>query len=375
MYNLGAPCILTLINYRYQSGDKMNIKDLSPAELEEFVSGKGIQPYRARQIGKWVYVRGVSSFDEMTDLSKDLRETLKAAFTAGDSLELAGEQVSKDGTRKYLFRLADGNQIESVLIPDKKRNTLCVSSQAGCALGCTFCLTGTVGKIRNLKPSEIIDQYLIVNRLTFDSVTNIVFMGMGEPLDNIDNLVRALENLTDRSSLALSPRRITVSTSGIAPKIKELGERISVNLAVSLNAPTDEIRNEIMPINKRYPIKELLKASVNFPVPPRKALMFEYVMLSGVNDSDKDAYALGNLLGGINCKLNLIPFNEAHPLPYKSPSMERVLRFQEIVISFGINVRIRKNRGRDILGACGQLAAKYPARKITAKNAAAGAAT
>lgn len=375
MYNLSAPCILTLINYRYQSGDKMNIKDLSPAELEEFVSGKGIQPYRARQIGKWVYVRGVSSFDEMTDLSKDLRETLKAAFTAGDSLELAGEQVSKDGTRKYLFRLADGNQIESVLIPDKKRNTLCVSSQAGCALGCTFCLTGTVGKIRNLKPSEIIDQYLIVNRLTYDSVTNIVFMGMGEPLDNIDNLVRALENLTDRNSLALSPRRITVSTSGIAPKIKELGERISVNLAVSLNAPTDEIRNEIMPINKRYPIKELLKASVNFPVPPRKALMFEYVMLSGVNDSDKDAYALGNLLGGINCKLNLIPFNEAHPLPYKSPSMERVLRFQEIVISFGINVRIRKNRGRDILGACGQLAAKYPARKIAGKNPAAGVAT
>jgi 23S rRNA (adenine2503-C2)-methyltransferase len=353
----------------------MNIKDLSPAELEEFVSGKGIQPYRARQIGKWVYVRGVSSFDEMTDLSKDLRETLRTAFTAGDSLELAGEQVSKDGTRKYLFRLADGNQIESVLIPDKKRNTLCMSSQAGCALGCTFCLTGTVGKIRNLKPSEIIDQYLIVNRLTYDSVTNIVFMGMGEPLDNLDNLVRALENLMDRNALALSPKRITVSTSGIVPKIKELGERISVNLAVSLNAPTDEIRNEIMPINKRYPIKELLKASVKFPVPPRKALMFEYVLLSGVNDSDKDAYDLGNLLGGINCKLNLIPFNEAHPLPYKSPSMERVLRFQEIVISFGINVRIRKNRGRDILGACGQLAAKYPARKVAGKNAAAGAAT
>lgn len=348
----------------------MNIKDLSPAELGEFVSGKGIQPYRARQIGKWIYVRGASSFDEMTDLSKDLRETLKSAFTIGDSIELAGEQVSKDGTRKYLFKLSDGNQIESVLIPDKKRNTLCVSSQAGCALGCTFCLTGTVGKIRNLTPSEIIDQYLIVNRLTYDSVTNIVFMGMGEPLDNLDNLVRALENLMDRNGLALSPRRITVSTSGIVPKIKELGERVSVNLAVSLNAPTDEIRNEIMPINKRYPIKELLKASVNFPVPPRKALMFEYVLLSGVNDSDKDAYDLGNLLAGINCKLNLIPFNEARPLPYKSPSMERVLRFQEIVISFGINVRIRKNRGRDILGACGQLAAAYPARKTTGGKAA-----
>lgn len=353
----------------------MNIKDLSPEELEKFVSGKGFEPYRARQISKWIYERGAASFGEMTDLSKGLRETLDAEFVLEDSLELAGEQVSKDGTRKYLFKLGDGNQIESVLIPDKGRSTLCVSSQAGCALACTFCLTGTVGKIRNLTPAEILDQYLLVNKYSRGAVTNIVFMGMGEPLDNLDNLVRALKNLTDRNSLALSPKRITVSTSGIVPKIKELGERISVNLAVSLNAPTDEIRNEIMPINKRYPIKELLKASVKFPVPPRKALMFEYVLLSGVNDSDRDAYDLGNLLRGINCKVNLIPFNEAPPLPYGSPSMERVLQFQEIVISFGVNVRIRKSRGRDILGACGQLAAAYPVRKIPGtKNAAHAAA-
>lgn len=342
----------------------MNIKDLSPGELGKFVTDKGFEPFRARQIGKWVYRKGALTFDEMTDLSKEMREFLKSSFSAGDSIDLADEQISKDGTRKYLFRLRDGNQIESVLIPDKGRHTLCVSSQVGCTLGCTFCLTGTVGRIRNLTPSEILDQYLLVNRYSGGSVTNIVFMGMGEPLDNLDNLVRALKSMTDENFLALSPKRITVSTSGLVPKIKELGEQISVNLAVSLNAPRDELRDEIMPINKKYPIKELIKASVKFPVPPRKALMFEYVLLSDVNDSDRDAYDLGHLLGGINCKVNLIPFNEADPLPYRSPSRERVLSFQEILMSFGVNVRIRKSRGRDILGACGQLAAKYPVRKI-----------
>lgn len=342
----------------------MNIKDLSPGELEKFVTDNGFEPFRARQIGKWVYRKGALTFDEMTDLSKEMREFLKGSFSAGDSIELEDEQISKDGTRKYLFRLRDGNQIESVLIPDKGRHTLCISSQVGCALGCTFCLTGTVGRIRNLTPSEILDQYLLVNRYSGGSVTNIVFMGMGEPLDNLDNLVRALKTMTDENFLALSPKRITVSTSGLVPGIKELGEQISVNLAVSLNAPRDELRDEIMPINRKYPIKELIKASVKFPVPPRKALMFEYVLLSGINDSDRDAYDLGRLLGGINCKVNLIPFNEAGPLPYRSPSRERVLSFQGILMSFGVNVRIRKSRGLDILGACGQLAAKYPVRKI-----------
>lgn len=345
----------------------MNIKDLSPRELETFVTDKGLEPFRARQIGKWVYRKGAVSFDEMTDLSKDMREVMKSAFSVGDSIELLEEQISKDGTKKYLFKLHDGNQIESVLIPDKGRHTLCISSQVGCALGCTFCLTGTVGRIRNLAPSEILDQFLLVNRYSFGSVTNIVFMGMGEPLDNLENLVRTLETMTDKNFLALSPKRITVSTSGVVPKIKELGERVSVNLAVSLNAPRDELRDKIMPINKKYPIKDLIKASVRFPVPPRKLLMFEYVLLSRVNDSDRDAHDLGHLLSGINCKVNLIPFNKAGPLPYRSPSRERVLSFQEILMSFGINVRIRKSRGCDILGACGQLAAKYPVRKV--KNA------
>ncbi|MEM7007628.1 MAG: 23S rRNA (adenine(2503)-C(2))-methyltransferase RlmN [Thermodesulfobacteriota bacterium] len=342
-----------------------NIKDLSPIEIEKFVLENDLKPFRARQISKWVYQKGALSFEEMSDLSKDFRDLLQFYFSIDPSIELDQEQVSKDGTKKYLFKLSDGNQIETVLIPDKGRNTLCVSSQVGCALGCTFCMTGTVGKIRNLKPSEILDQYMLVNEFNDGSVTNIVFMGMGEPLDNIDNLVRVINILTDSNYIGLSPKRITVSTSGLVPKIKELGEKVSVNLAVSLNAPRDELRDEIMPINKRYPIKELIDASVKFPVPNRKYLMFEYVVLKDVNDSVSDAHTLGRLLEGIKCKINLIPFNEAYPLPYKSPTWEEVLRFQEILISYKINVRIRKSRGSDILGACGQLAAKYPSVKVS----------
>jgi len=352
-----------------QDKANINIKDLSPQEIEKFVLDNSLQPFRARQIGKWIYRKGVVSFDEMTDLSKDFRDLLEFSFSIKPSLELEQEQLSEDGTKKYLFKLSDGNQIESVLIPEKGRYTLCISSQVGCALGCTFCMTGTVGKIRNLTPSEILDQYMLVNRYNENCITNIVFMGMGEPLDNIQNLVKAINTLIDPNCLALSPKRITVSTSGLVPKIKELGEQVSVNLAVSLNAPRDELRDEIMPINKRYPIKELIDASVNFPVPNRKFLMFEYVVLKNINDSDSDAHSLGRLLRGIKCKINLLPFNEAYPLPYESPSWERVLKFQDILISYKINVRIRKSRGSDILGACGQLAAKYPSIKVSETRA------
>lgn len=338
---------------------KVNIKDLSPEELREFVLSLGEKPYRTSQIGKWVYKKGASSFDEMTDLSKDFRGLLSESSEISH-IRLAQDQVSQDGTKKYLFELWDGNRIESVLIPDDRRYTLCISSQVGCALGCTFCLTGTVGRIRNLRPSEILDQFLQVNSRNFYHITNIVFMGMGEPLDNLDNLTRALKTFTHPDFIGLSPKKITVSTSGLVPKIKELGQRISVNLSVSLNAPRDELRNEIMPINRKYPIKELVKASAEFPTPGRKVLTFEYVLLKGVNDSDVDAIELGELLRGIRCKVNLIPFNEAFPLPYKTPGNKRVLEFQKILMSYGLNVRIRKNRGRDILGACGQLAAQYP---------------
>lgn len=350
--------------------EKINIKNLSPRDIEEFTVSQGLQPYRARQIGKWLYQKGASTFDDMTNLSKELRESLKDTFDLECSLELADEQISSDGTRKFLFELSDGKRIESVLIPEKKRNTLCVSSQVGCALGCTFCLTGTVGKIRNLSPSEIVDQYILVNSYSGDSVTNIVFMGMGEPLDNLENLVKAIKILMDDNYLSLAPKRITVSTSGIVPKIRELGKEVSVNLAVSLNAPRDDLRDEIMPINKRYPIKELLKESKRFPLPSRKQLMFEYVMLRDVNDSMRDAHDLGDLLRGIKCKVNLIPFNEALPLEYGTPERDTVLAFQKVLMSYGINVRIRKSRGTDILGACGQLAASYPSKKARVQRKA-----
>ena len=366
-----SPCILSgiqIVDYIMQDEININIRDLGPKGLEKFVQSNDLQPFRARQINKWLYKKEVYSFDDMTDLSKDFRDLLEFSFSVKPSLELEQEQVSKDGTKKYLFKLMDGNQIESVLIPDKARNTLCISSQVGCALGCTFCMTGTVGKIRNLTPSEIIDQYMLVNQYNNHSITNIVFMGMGEPLDNLNNLVKVIDTLIDPNCLALSPKRVTVSTSGLVPKIKELGEQVSVNLAVSLNAPTDEIRNELMPINKRYPIRKLLDASVKFPVPNRKFLMFEYVLLKDVNDSDQDAHTLGKLLRGIKCKINLIPFNEASPLPYESPEWDRVLSFQNILISYKINVRIRKSRGSDILGACGQLAAKYPSKIVKEKT-------
>jgi 23S rRNA (adenine2503-C2)-methyltransferase len=341
----------------------VNIKDLSPNELEGFVAKLGEKSYRARQLGKWIYRMGVSSFDEMTDLPRDFRSTL-SGLALISSLQLIKERVSHDGTKKYLFELEDGNRIESVLIPDDRRFTLCISTQVGCAIGCTFCLTGKVGRIRNLKPSEILDQFLEVNNRNFQSITNIVFMGMGEALDNIESTVRALETFTHPDFIGFSPKKITVSTSGIVPKIKELGKRISVNLSVSLNAPRDSLRDEIMPINKKYPIKELIEASIKFPMPNRKTLTFEYVLLKGINDSDNDARELGELLKNVGCKVNLIPFNEAAPLLYHSPSEKRMLEFEKILVSYGINVRIRKNRGRDILGACGQLAAEYPLKRF-----------
>lgn len=338
------------------------IKDLSPEEIENYILNIKEKSFRLDQLASWIYEKGASGYDEMTNLPLNLRENLKAELPLSESLKLYDKKVSSDGTVKYLFELEDGNRIESVLIPDSGRSTLCISSQVGCALGCTFCLTGRVGKIRNLRTSEIVEQLIKVNSINSGAVTNIVFMGMGEPLDNLDNLVRAIKILTDRRFIGMSSRRITVSTSGLVPQIKKLGEELTVNLSVSLNASNDDLRDEIMPVNRRYKLSQLLDSLKGFPFPKRKLLTFEYVLLKGINDSDKHAYELTELLKSIKCKINLIPFNEADPLPYSSPGMDRVLGFQEILTASGINVRIRKNRGRDILGACGQLAASYPFR-------------
>jgi len=342
---------------------KSNLKDFDPDELEKFVLNLGEKPYRAKQISEWIFSKYVTSFSEMTNLSKDLRDKLENYADIRSTIELIEEKKSSDTTRKYLFKLQDGNRIESVLIPDGKRYTLCISSQVGCAIGCTFCLTARVGKIRNLNSSEIIDQFLMVNKLNDYCITNVVYMGMGEPLDNLDNTVRSLKMFTDSNYIGLSPKRITVSTSGVVPKIRELGEKVCVNLSISLNASYDELRNRIMPINKKYPIAKLLEECKKFPLPNRRFLTIEYVVIKDLNDSDKDAIRLAEVLKGVKCKINLIPFNEAYPLTYKTPSMQKVYSFQEILRSYGLNVRIRKSRGRDILGACGQLAASYPLEK------------
>lgn len=346
---------------------KANIKDFDPKELEGFIVELGEKPYRAKQIGSWIFAKSVNTFSEMTDLSLSLREKLEESAEINSTLNLVKENKSVDGTKKYLFELFDGNKIESVLIPEAKRNTLCISSQVGCAMGCTFCLTARVGKIRNLSCSEIVDQYLTINKLNDGSITNIVYMGMGEPLDNLENTVRSLNIFTNQDYIGISPKRITVSTSGLVNKIKELSQITTVNLSVSLNASSNVIRSEIMPVNNRFPISSLLKECRKFPIPKRKYLTFEYVIIKDLNDSEQNATELAQLLKGIKCKINLIPFNEAFPITYKTPSMQRVLDFQKILDSYGLNVKIRKSRGRDILAACGQLAASYPLEKKKSK--------
>lgn len=337
---------------------KINFKSLSKQELESFIKGFGLPSFRLRQIIHWIYERQVTSIHDITELSKDLREKLsEKAYIS--NLELLGRQVSMDGTEKFLFGLEDRETIESVLIPDEDRLTLCISSQIGCAMGCKFCLTGKLGLKRNLKPHEIVDQIISVSRIIKPKhITNIVLMGMGEPLANFDNVVDALWRMTE--FMKISQRRITLSTSGIVPKIIELPEKSPmVNLAISLNATTDEVRDYLMPVNKTYPIRELLNACRRFPLPPRRRITFEYVMLKGINDTIEDAKRLVTLLKGIPSKVNLIPFNSFEGSEFRRPDDESILRFQKVLIKGNLTAIIRKSKGQDILAACGQLKARY----------------
>lgn len=350
---------------------KINLKQLSENELAEYMKRLGQKPYRTKQLIEWIYRKLALSFDEMTDFPKDLREELdRLAYLSKLNIKLI--QDSKDGTQKFLFELEDGESIESVLIPNTKGTatfTLCISSQAGCAVGCQFCMTGKLGLKRNLKAHEIVDQVMAVKRHieskatdAVPSITNIVFMGMGEPLNNLSEVSSALLTLTDL--MGFSRRRITVSTAGIIPGIQKLaGIKPVVNLAISLNATTDEIRSRIMPINKKYPLKELIKACRDFQLPPNRSITFEYVLLDGINDSADDAKRLIKLLKGIRAKVNLIPYNpncDAHKM--KSPVEDRVLEFQAILRKSGVTAFIRKSMGADIAAACGQLKASYQAR-------------
>ena len=342
---------------------KTDITDFTLSHLTDFVQGLGLPKFRGKQIFSWLYRSNITDFSQMTDLAKDLRETLtsRAGFHWP---EIDAFERSKDGTVKYGFKLRDNNYIESVLIPEEGRNTLCVSSQVGCAMGCGFCLTGGMGLKRNLSPGEIVGQVVRVQNWLHDEkgaesvISNIVFMGMGEPLANFDNLLIALEILTDQRGLDFSDRRITVSTCGLVPKIIELGQKTKANLAVSLHSVDDSVRSRLMPINKKYPVADLLEACKNFTMPKRKRIMFEYILIKDLNDSVSDAEILAQKLQDIPCKINLLPYNETVDLSFQRPSDETIKLFQKTLWKAGYTVLVRSSRGSDISAACGQLAGK-----------------
>lgn len=335
----------------------VDLVGLLRSEVEALMVELGEPAYRGRQLFHWVQARRSRDVGVMTSLPRELRAVL--AVRVGVSRpEVSRVQRSLDGTRKYLLRLDDGEEIESVLIPDEGRLTACISTQAGCPLACRFCLTGLMGLRRNLRPAEIVGQILALqDRLEQgERITNIVLMGMGEPLLNFPQVERALRILSDERGASFSPRRITLSTVGHVPGIQKLAASdLGVNLAVSLSATTDAVRDEIMPINRRWPIAELLAACRAYPLPNRRRLTFEYVMLDGVNDSPGDAKRLVGLLRGIRCKINLIPFNTAPDLPDRASPRERVEAFQRILQDAGLTATIRESRGWDISAACGML--------------------
>ena len=342
------------------SSEKVDLKNLTFQELKNFIASFGKESYRSIQILRWLYQKGVHSIDEMTNLSNKFRQELKEVGTLSSLHPLRIEEA-RDGTKKFLFQLEDGNRIESVLIPDKSRLTLCISTQVGCALGCQFCLTGKKGWKRDLILSEILNQILAVRETLKGgaSITNIVLMGMGEPLANYDHTLKAIELMTHPEAFKFSSRRITLSTVGLLPELERLSkEKISFRLAVSLNASDEETRNYLMPVNRRYPLKKLLEACRNFPLRPRTRITFEYVLVAGVNDAPQDARRLSKLLRGIPSKINLIPLNEAPGIPFKRPTEGTIKEFQEILMRDGFTAIVRASKGLEISAACGQLQGK-----------------
>ena len=339
---------------------KIELKGLNTSETREWVESLGIESYRATQIRQWLFKRLVSSFDEMTNISISLRKLLKekARIT---NLEKVTVQVSKDTTEKYLFRLHDGHFIESVLIPERGHYTLCISSQAGCAMGCAFCHTARMGLKRNLSPAEIIDQVIEVKRSMKepDRLTNIVFMGMGEPLANYEAVLKVLNNLISDDGMNYSHRKVTISTSGLVSVFDRLGRDTTVNLAVSLNAADDDTRTRLMPINRKYNLESLVSACRNFPLPNRRMITFEYILIKGINDRSTDAKNLVKLLKGIRAKINLIPLNPGPDPAMTAPLLEDIIAFQDILAENHYTAIIRKSKGQDISAACGQLSGAY----------------
>ena len=348
-----------------KGGARSDLRSLRRDEVDALVARLGEKPYRARQIFRWLHQKGAASLDEMTDLPAALRARLGAESRL-EALSRAEERRSTDGTIKWTWRTADGKLVESVYMPEPGRKTLCLSTQAGCAVGCTFCMTGTMGLSRNLTSGEILDQVASANRRLLElgegsgprPLTNLVFMGMGEPLHNYDNVKAAIDVLLSEDGPNFSNRHVTVSTAGVVPQMRRFGEETDVKLAVSLNATTDEVRSAIMPLNRRWPIADLLAACRDFPMKKGRRITFEYVLLGGVNDSDEDATRLSRLVKGIPAKVNLIPYNENPGLGFRAPEPERVESFRDRLVGANVTAVIRRNRGRDIAAACGQLAAE-----------------
>jgi 23S rRNA (adenine2503-C2)-methyltransferase len=336
---------------------RLDLANLDRPALETALDERGHQRFRARQIFRWLYRRGVTDPAAMTDLSRELRASLAEDFSL-TTPELVARERSIDGTEKFLLRLSDGRQIESVFIPDTPSMTFCISTQVGCAMACAFCLTGKMGLIRNLTAGEITGQVrVLAGALSMhEKPFNIVLMGMGEPLHNYDETMTALRILNDEHGFALPPRRVTLSTVGLLPALERLGqEPLMPNLAISLHAPTDALRGELVPLNRKYGVKEIIDACKRFPLSRRRRITFEYVLLAGVNDSAESARQLARLLSGVKSKVNLIPLNAAPGIPFERPSDAAIDRFARILADHGLLVSVRKSRGRDIRAACGQL--------------------
>lgn len=337
--------------------EMVDLLGMTREELEDFVQSLGERPFRGRQIMRWIYHHGVKDFDSMSDLPRPFRRQL-AEHALIHYPRVIAEEVSRDGTRKFLLELQDGHCIETVLIPDEDRLTLCLSTQVGCSMGCRFCVTATQGFARDLKSSEIVGQVMAVRERLPSKVriTNLVFMGMGEPLANYEQVVKAIRILQDDLGLNFSARRVTLSTVGLLPELERLlSEGVRCRLAISLNASDQETRARLMPISKKYPLEELLELCRRLPLPSRERITFEYVLIEGLNASRQDALRLAELLRGIRCKVNLIPLNEAPELPFRAPRPEKVLKFQEVLLQRGYTVLVRESRGADISAACGQL--------------------
>lgn len=349
--------------------EKKNIKNIPLAELETEFLELGLEGYRARQVKQWLFQKDVVSFDLMSNISKKYQQLLDERYFI-PKLPVLIQQKSSDGTLKFLFKLDDGEKIESVWIPAENRRTVCVSTQVGCGMACDFCLTGEMGLKRNLNIYEIIEQIGAIKRSLpeDEKITNLVFMGMGEPLANTKNLYPALEILLDPECYNFSRQHITVSTSGLAPEIEKFGDKTPVKLAISLNATNDEVRDIVMPINKKFNLEKLLAACKKMKLPKRNRITFEYVMLHGVNDTMEDAKRLVKILSELKAKINLLPFNEYPGSPYKRPPDEWVKKFQKYLLDRHFVAVVRRSRGRDILGACGQLATHEKGLVGEAKN-------